>query len=345
VPPNIDGAWQQFREAHAAYLGRLPQVNPIYVLARPIIARFERPRLGRPPLLDGPAAEAERALNDLCRPGNAIGFLDGLPIVYRILSAPPPPSEAAMIDAGWTPAVRREMVQLDQRAQADAVRLKGYAGWLLTEPAFLDDCRGLAERWNALPDQDRPRFPLSRGSFHPSLPEEHRASASEAGAAFAAAFFDFSDRWGLAAMASWDLPQPQGALFPRLLPPEAPALPRRGLHLYLPIHYPLTGDDNLLTRIVQEQRTLAIEGGLPPSAAGLPHYRAYATILEVLHWERAIRSRIGPARLPRGSVDFIREAIAETLGITVDQVDKWRKAISSCRRGRRDSVPALKIKT
>ena len=240
--------------------------------------------------------------------------------------------------------MRREIAQLSQRVADAAVRLKGYAGWLLTEPAFLAECRSLSQRWDALPDADRPRFPLSRGSFHSNLPEELRRTASEAGVAFGAEFFHFCDRWGLAGMASWDLPEPQGPLFPSLLPPGAPALPQRGLHLYLPIHYPLTGDDDLLARILRDQQTLAAEVGLPRSAAGLPHYKAYATILEVIHWERVILSRFDSARPPRGSVGHIKDAIAKTLGISIDQVAKWRQAISSCRRGRRDAVPPLKIK-
>jgi hypothetical protein len=344
--PTIGPAWNQFRETHAAWLGHLPQINPLYCLTEPVIARLEHTHIGRPPLLDRRAAEAERALNHLCRRSNAVGFLDGLPIVYRFFSPPPPPpSEADMVALGWTPAVRGEIPQLAKRAADAAVRLKGYAGWLLTEPDFLRDCRSMAERWNALPDQDRPRFPLRRGSFHSNLPEEYRTTASDAGLAFETAFFDFCDRWGLAGMASWDLPDPQGAFFPDLLSPNAPALPQQGLHLFLPIHYPLTGDDDLLARILQEQRSLARQAGLPRSAAGLPHYRAYATILEVLHWERVITDRVGPARRPRGFVGLIKEAIAEALHITDHQVDKWRKAISTCRRGRRDSVTALKIKT
>jgi hypothetical protein len=224
------------------------------------------------------------------------------------------------------------------------VRLKGYIGWLLTEPAFLDDCRALASRRDALPPADRPGFPLRRGLFHPSLPVDFRATASEAGAAFATAFFEFCDRWGLAGMASWDLPEPQGPLFPNPLPPGAPALPRQAVHLVIPVHYPLTGDDDLLTRILQEQQCLADLAGLPRSAAGLPHHKAYATILEVVHWERVITGRLGPRPRPRGFVGLLRHAIAATLGIQVDQVEKWRKAISACRRGRRDSVAALKIK-
>ena len=40
---------------------------------------------------------------------------------------------------------------------------------------------------------------------------------------------------------------------------------------------------------------------------------------------------------------MIKEAIAETLEISLDQVEKWRKAISACRRGSRRKVPALRI--
>jgi hypothetical protein len=344
APPSSDPARAVFRGARADWLAHRPPAEPLYCLAEPIISGLERHRLRRPPLLDPRAAAAERHLNRLCRQYNAIGWLDGSPIANSLLSPPVPlHSEAEMIATGLTPEVRREIVRSAQLAADNSLRLKGYAGWLLTEPAFLAQSRGLADRWAALPPRDRPRFPLRRGSFHADLPEAHRVSTSEVGAAFGADFFRFCDHWGLAGMASWDLPDPQGALFPTLLPPGAPALPRQGLHLYLPIHYPMTGDDELLARILQEQRALARDAGLPRSAAGLPHHRAYATLLEVLHWERAAAARFGAARVPRGFVDRIKEAIAATLGLSVDRIDKCRRAISACRRGRRDSVAALRI--
>ena len=90
--------------------------------------------------------------------------------------------------------------------------------------------------------------------------------------------------------------------------------------------------------------SLAADAEIPRSAAGLPHYRAYATILDILHWERAVRMRFGAARTPPGFVGLIREAIGAELSLSVDQVDKWRRAISACRRGRRDSHPQLRIK-
>jgi len=70
----------------------------------------------------------------------------------------------------------------------------------------------------------------------------------------------------------------------------------------------------------------------------------YATIHEVIDRERAIITPSGPAGRPRRFVGLIKDSITEAMGGSVDQVDTW-KAISSCRRGRRHPVPALKSKT
>ena len=106
----------------------------------------------------------------------------------------------------------------------------------------------------------------------------------------------------------------------------------------------MIGDDDLLARILQEQRSLDQQFGLPQSAAGLPHHKAYFQILQIIHWERVITGRFGP-KPPRGFIERLKAAIAEALKIKVNQVDKWRKAISACRRGKRSSVPALKVKS
>jgi hypothetical protein len=324
----------------------MPHAAPVCQLTEPIIARLERSRPRRAPLLDRTAAQAERAFIDLCRGCCAVGFLEGAPIAYPFLSPPAPlPTDAEMIAVGMTPIVRRELRQSAQRSADAAARLKGYAGWLLTEPAFLEACRELEVRWAALPPGVRPRFPLERGSFHPGLPEELRPGAFDDDAAFGADFFRFCERWGLLRMAAWNLPHPQGALLPDPLPPGSPAAPPQGLRLYLPVHYHLSGDDGLLADIVREQRVLASQAGLPTSAAGLPHYKTYARFLEVLHWERAITSRLDAGRIPRGWGHEIKAAIAETIHVSVDRVDKCRRTISACRRGRRDSIPELRFKT
>ena len=344
--PNVSPSWDRLRADHGGWLGRMPHDAPVYQLAEPIIARLERSIPRRAPILDRTAARAERAFLDLCRGCGAVGFLEGAPIAYPFLSPPAPlPSDDEMIAVGWAPIVLRELRQSAGRAADAADRLKGYAGWLLTEPTFLEDCRDLQGRWAALRPGLRPRFPLERGSFHHEFPEGRRPGTTDAdGAAFGAAFFRFCERWGLLRMAAWDLPHPQGALLPDPLPIGSPAAPPQGLRLYLPLHYHLSGDEQLLAQILREQRDLAARAGLPASAAGLPHFRTYARLLEVLHWERAISSRLDEGRIPRGWVAEIKDAIARTIHVSVERVAKCRRTISACRRGRRDSIPELRFK-
>jgi hypothetical protein len=162
-----------------------------------------------------------------------------------------------------------------------------------------------------------------------------------ADANFVSAFIAFCDRWGLIGMKTWDLPEPQGILFPNLSLENSPALSRHGVHIVVPICFPIQDNDDFVTRILKEQRALARRKDIDPSAAGLPHARAYARILQIIHLEHTIIGRYGPARKLPGLISIVRDAIAETLNLSGDQVEKWRKAISACRRGRRSSVAAF----
>jgi hypothetical protein len=228
-----------------------------------------------------------------------------------------------------------------EAAEESAMRLKGVPGWLLTEPPFLAETDHLARAWRALPERQQPPFPLGRPVVLPTRPPGGRPAAPPA-ADFAVALGQFLDRWGLTRMATWDLPEPQGPLLPNPLPPEAPALPTHGVHLVLPLHYPLQGDDGLMRRILDYQRLAAQNLGLDPDVAGLPHYKAYTTLFDVLHLERAIRSRAAAGRQVRGLISRIEEAVAIGLDLSTDAVRKHRKGIAACRRGRRAQVPWLR---
>jgi hypothetical protein len=127
-----------------------------------------------------------------------------------------------------------------------------------------------------------------------------------------------------------------------LLPANSPAIPRHGLHLVLPIHYPLTGNDDLLRRIRQEQIALARQNNLDVSLAGLPHHDVWAQMLEVEHLEQAIRSRYGQGRQRGGFVTAMESAIAAALNLQVDHIKRLRKGISACKRGQRSSVRWLR---
>jgi hypothetical protein len=351
VPPTImiggftpvDLAWKEFSRRHERWLGRIPP-GPLYCLADEAIARLEHLRLDHPPLLNADDAAAERDLLALCLRVHAVGFEASKPIIYPYLDRSPKRSfRDDFPNHGWTEAQWTEVQLLEGKAATASFRLKGYAGWLTTERPFLDDAAGLQARWAALPDRERPSFPLRRTVSVVLRPGEVAPPpASEAVAAYAEDYDAFCDRWGLLGMATWDLPEPQGPFFPSLLPPGAPALPRHGVHIILPLHYPLTHDDDLLRQILAFQRGLAARCGLDHTAAGLPHHEAYATILEIVHWERVITGRYGGGPRRRGFVGLVVEAVAEAIGREENLVEKWRKAVSACRRGKRSRVKALR---
>jgi hypothetical protein len=342
---SVSRDWDDFASRHRSWLERIPS-DPLYSLPESAIARLERPRLKHPPLLDVDGATAERDLLALCRRSNAIGFAAGQPILYSYLNLSPPRSfREDFPDHEWTEEQWASVRSLEEELDRVDLRLKGYAGWLATEQPFLDAVGALESRWRRLPHGQRPDFPLRRTA--PILSRSRKAKpvpAPQVVAAFAADYDAFCDRWGLIGMASWDLPEPQGPLIPSLLSEGALALPTHGLHIVLPVHYPLGLNAEFLGKILKFQRDLAADRGISRTAAGLPHHEAYATILEVVHWERVITGRFGRGARRPGFVGLVVEAVAEAIQREVNLVEKWRKAVSACRRGRRSSVIALRVK-
>jgi len=147
------------------------------------------------------------------------------------------------------------------------------------------------------------------------------------------------DRWGLASLPAWDLPDPQGPLLPSHLPDGAPARPAHGVWVYVPVHYPLQGDDELQRRVVEFQRQQARELNIDPSFAGNTHHETYDRMFQVIHLERAVRSRF--AHPPRGLASRIEDAVATALHLSVDRVRRLRKMIAQCRAGRRAAIREL----
>jgi hypothetical protein len=341
---HVRGGWNDFVQEHAAWSNQFAKTGPVYALARKLIARLEVSCLGQPPIIDKAAALAERDLSNLCHASNAVGFFERRPISYRFLESPLPPlSPELMNSAGWTPAQQRTLKEkLTPKADDALLRVKGYAGWLLTEPAFLEAVEGLSISWQSLRQELRPSFPLCPPPTS-AKPADDSTLAPEAVNAFLTAFAEFCGRWGLQGMASWDLPIPQGPFLPSSVPYNPSFMPQDGIHIILPFHYHLPGDKGFLQDILTQQQELAKQQRIDPTAAGLPHFEAYAKILEIIHWERIIDQRYGERTQRRkGGVGVKVEALAETVHLTVDQVQKWRKAVSACRRGKRQSISTLK---
>lgn len=334
------GDWDALQRQHPAWRMASDTTAPLYCLPEAAIDLLGRSQGQASALLD---AAAERTFLDLCNAHHAVGCWHSRPVLFSFLTTVAPvPSADQMQALGWGPHEQLLIQRLTRESEETALRLKGYAGWLLTEPAFLEQTRQLAERWNALPEAQRPVFPLGRLSPLPA--SLFPLSPSAATSAFQTDLRAMLDRWGLTQLATWDLPQPQGPLLPNPLPPGAPALPAHGVHLVLPLHYPLQGDDNLMRRVLEFQRQFARDQGLDESLAGLAHHRAYAEMFDLLHLERSIRSRAA-GHAPRGFVTRVEQALAAGLDISLDAVRQHRKAIAACRRGRRSQIRRLRPRT
>ena len=171
-----------------------------------------------------------------------------------------------------------------ERTSKMQARLKGYAGWLVLIP----DSERCKTNWHCggtlLERRRQASFPLKRSIKIPDL-GQGMVKASEATANFQQDINGFLDHWGLIGMATWDLPEPQGPLIPALLPANAPAMPSHGLHIFLPIHFPLTGADSLLSEIQEEQVRLA------KIAVWIPVLPGYPTMKYSVECWKSITSR------------------------------------------------------
>jgi hypothetical protein len=286
-------------------------------------------------LLGSLVIDAERDLARLCRPVRAAGFSGGRFIHYPLLVPPQAASPEALPADPWG-----RLSQAFPRDDTVVERLKGYAGRLVCDPAFLAEAAALESRWRDLPEGTRPVLPLA--SFicvndYPAL-----APTSNPGPkAFEDDFRLFCDRWLLAGMATWDLPVPRGPVFPGSEGGTAEVYPPGMVALAMPFFYPLLGDDALQQEVYARQRAVARRAGLDPALAGLSHHKVYGNLLTVAHLERVILRRYGRGN-KCGLVGAVEDALHRALGVSKDQVKKLRKAVSACRRGKEASLRWLR---
>jgi hypothetical protein len=307
--------------------------EPVYSIPLPAIECLARPiRAGGPPLFDAATVEAEQAFTQVCEENHVVGVWADSSISFPFLSAGRSELGAGAAALNWSSSQLNTVRELLAAGDEARRRLRGVIGWLLTEPAFLAQVAEIRRLYQAVPTGARPRFPLGRLLLAPG------ADGGEPFRAFADGLVRFLDRWGLMNLASWDLPNPQGSLLPNLLPEGSPARPAHGVWVYVPVHYPLQGDDALQRQIVGFQRSQVAAQGIDPSFAGNTHHETYERMFRVIHPERAIRRRFDHP--PRGLVGRIEAA----LHLSADRVQRLRKMITRCRAGRRASVAELCVR-
>jgi hypothetical protein len=112
-------------------------------------------------------------------------------------------------------------------------------------------------------------------------------------------------------------------------------MPRHGVHLILPIHYPVKGADDLVHLVQDQQRQMASILGIDDSFAGVPYHGAYEHVFRLIHLELSMRVRVLVGKSNRGLVGMIKRAAVDVLGVKEDYVAKLHDDIKRCRRGER----------
>ncbi len=340
TPPLLRGttdAIDALRGRHPGWAARFGGEDPVYAIPPAAIDALARPAGSKGvAVFDEPTAAAEREFARVCESSHIVGVGPDGPVAYHLLTASSLDSAAPVIAGlGWSAAQLRIAGELADRGAETRRRLRGVVGWLLTEPAFLGQVADARRLYLTLPAGGRPLFPLARVLRVPGDTEGGGL------AAFAAALRTLLDRWGLTSLAAWDLPDPQGPLLPDPLPPDAVARPTHGVYVYVPVHYPLQGDDALQRQVAEFQQRQAVELGIDPSYAGNTHHETYERMFRVLHLETAVRRRF--ARPPRGLAGGIEAAAAAVLDLSTDRVGRLRKWVRACRAGKRSRVKALRV--
>lgn len=165
----IAPSMKELKLAHPDWFERVASVStPVYCLPNAAIHALKKPGRYRA-VLDPASAEAESAFTRLCERCHAIGIWGGDAIEFDLLRPSPTFSEAALLKKkGWNDALIAQARRGIEGTAAIQDRLRGYVGWLLSDPTYLREAAALAARWLHFPEQQR-SAPLFRPVHLPEV--------------------------------------------------------------------------------------------------------------------------------------------------------------------------------
>lgn len=236
---------------------------------------------------------------------------------------------AAILNGSSLHENREAITSALQQADFAALRMTAYVGWLLTNPIFVRERDDLKA---SLEDYCRRNDALSIEALFPLQPVPYQESEEQdgrAGAMYHSGFDDeegkeilrkvarFMIRWELSGMDSWDLPRPQGPLLnangiPVNLVPDLAAM---GETLYIPHWYDMSTSETVLQDLREIQRRRGVDRCLKGERWPLGHHEAYAAMLHVVHFERAINRRL--------SDDSLRPLKKRESGLVTKALAEW----------------------
>jgi hypothetical protein len=325
--------WAAFRHAHQSWLDRHGTCSEVlYRLPQSVSAVLAQPLAYGRPILSLADQNAERDFDALCGRHYAEGVYHDSGVQYRHLRPPAPsPSPEYYRFCGFS---AQDIAQAEtglNRCREIQTRSQGYIGRLVTDLTFRETRDELRLAWLALPDAERPRFPLQRAIV--GVRPEGISPASPTLAEFQFRFEAFLDRYGLLSMATWELPDPAGPLLDGL--PRPPhLLAGRPVQIAVPAHFHLQGTDNLQGVVQQRQRQQTQAAGINPSCIGPRSAERYAHLFAIDHFRRVTDGRYGRPPRPKGYVSRLNDALAEYLGIGTDHFRTLQRTITGLLRGR-----------
>lgn len=330
---------QLFLKKHSTWLSKFDGDQPIYCLPKVVIETLKRRTISKrnQSFIDEKEATSEEAFTQLCDNYQSVGVWNGTPISCALLKPPAHPLSAiTSLMPWWNDAANAaELNALTDRLAQTRERLKGIAGWLMTDHSFLSQLAELKQEYEAINVSKRPVFPLTR-----TVVAYGSKSDSKTAKGFHSSLVNFFNRFGLMQLVTWELPEPQGPYFSDPLPANSPARPERGLYLYIPLSYPVTRNDDLLEMISRRQLEMARSLKMDERLARLTSHVTYSHAFAIDFLDRAIQSRFKTE--PRGLVAAIQEAASRVINKQESYVKELRTEIAARKAGRLKKVRTLK---
>ncbi len=264
----------------------------------------------------------EIRLSEICEDHTVqVGFRDGQPVLFNRLRASPikfPKPDCdewrTRSDADWKACVR----QLNVRADYFSSIVRGYLGWLLTNPLFLDEhdrlWEGAAEE---LIGASIPRIIEARQSGH-DLPDGWQLQPGNT-KGVAAQFRDFCSRWRLSQLAGPYLPVPVEPRFPNQLAPQQ-AAPQ----FQIPDIIAIDGSGlvrEMITDTLRQPRAEHLAEWMrfvEPNNQGRKTIHRFARLFELQHYSRALTQR-HPDALARNK-ERLHDALASYFRTSIDTI-------------------------
>ncbi len=210
---------------------------------------------------------------------------------------------------------------------------RALAASLLLNEDFLREHDKLWRFWQSMPmNQTLPSYtPI----LTPSKPVASDRELIEKMTKWNNLLHDFLNKFTLERLADWNLPVPMS------MQSSTTGLPSDSLALRLPslelMSHPLafqSGNQQLLSKVSNALSSqLAREPAVGAHRMATKRQANYSFYLDIMHWEKCIRSRWRDSKVPHGSAKVIEQALASFLHVSINHLQRTKSQIRKFLRG------------